>query len=164
MTLFKQMIVAACLAALASPAFSLSCIPPDVARTYEDLHAAPEAYMVVHGTLTFDESKLPEADLDNQMDTTPLTKVPARLKGRALSRAGFKTPFDKQITMDVLCLGPWCAGGISGMNIMAFVESSSSGYTLTLGPCYGYVFEPTAKALEQAESCMNGADCTPRDY
>ena len=164
MKLFKHLAAATCMAAIAGPALALSCVPPDVARTYEDLHAAPETYMVIHGTLTFDESKLPEADLENQFDNPPITKLSARLKGQALSHNGFKTPFDKTISLDVLCLGPWCAGGQSGMNIMAFVERNASGYTLTLGPCYSMVFEPTVQNLEQAESCMRGAECIPRDY
>lgn len=150
---------------LAGPALALSCLPPDVARTYLKLQEARETYLVVHGTLTFDASGLPRTKSEYRADAPASTPIPARLTGEALSQEGFTTPFDRRITLDLRCLGPWCAGGRSGMEIMAFVKRGASGYAATLDPCYSTVFvDPTDQMLEQALSCMRGGDCEPQRH
>ena len=147
-------------ASLAAPALALSCLPPDPAATFARLDAAPEPYVVVHGALRFDEARLPGADMRNQAATPPRTRLPARLAGMALSRAGFDMPFDRQITLDVLCFGPWCGGARAGGDILAFVERRETGYVLTLDPCFGTAFaEPGTRMLSAVAACMRGGRC-----
>lgn len=152
-------------AALAGPAMGLSCLPPDAARTFRQLDAAEETYIVVHGTLTFDAARLPEATFSNQAEPPPSTPIPAHLSGMALSREGFATPFAKDITLDVQCLGPWCGSAESGTEVLGFVERRETGHVLTLDPCFSYGFpDPTEDMLEQVKSCMRGGPCKPRPY
>ncbi len=99
-------------------ALALSCMKPSVTRTFKEIHAAPETYIIVEGRLTLDASKLPETDLTNQ-SPPELTRVPAILSGTSLSRAGFDAPFAREITLEVACFGPWCGGAQNGMEVLA---------------------------------------------
>jgi hypothetical protein len=107
-----------------SSAQALSCLPHDVARTYEQAARSEETFIVVHGTLTFDESRIPETDWQLQHKTPPNTLIPARLKGKALTRQGFEAPFNRPITFNLQCLGPWCASADSGTSYLAFLRKT----------------------------------------
>lgn len=158
----KPLILSMALAATALPAHALSCLPPDVARTFNRAAEAEDTYIVVHGTLTFDTSKLPQADWQNQQNKPPNTLIPARLTGQSMSKAGFKTPFDSAITLNAQCLGLWCAGAKSGTPYLAFLERGTQGYTLVLGPCGGLGFaDPTPEMLRKALQCFRGSPCKP---
>ncbi|WP_246162220.1 hypothetical protein [Roseovarius faecimaris] len=136
---------------------ALSCMRPDVVRTYTQAAEAEEHYVVVHGTLRFDEQRLPEAVMN---ESPPSTKIPARITGMALSGSRFDTPFDHEITLEVLCFGPWCAGASSGVSYLGFLEVKGGAYTLTVDPCGGNGFaEPTEEALRQVELCHAGGPC-----
>lgn len=54
-----------------APALALGCLSYDVARVYERAADSEGTYGVVHGALTFDESRLPEADWRNQQKHRP---------------------------------------------------------------------------------------------
>ncbi|MDR9392737.1 MAG: hypothetical protein RI571_00280 [Roseovarius sp.] len=147
---------------MAGPAVALSCLRPDVARSFHRADAAPETYLVVHGKLGFDESLLPERNLRSWQGAPAETLVPAVLKGKSLSKAGFETDFDRQITLKVQCFGPWCGGAVSGIDYLAFVENDSGDFFLTLGPCGGFDFpRPDAEMLETVLRCFRGGRCEP---
>lgn len=153
------------LSVLAAPALALSCLPPDVARTYKQAEEAEAAYVVVLGRLTFDESRLPEVDMARQQDTPPETLIPARIAGKSLSRAGFGTAFDREITLNARCFGPWCAGARSGTEYLAFLERTERGYVLSLDPCGGFGFaEPRAEMIERVIGCFRGETCEPKPF
>ncbi|WP_246175770.1 hypothetical protein [Roseovarius bejariae] len=160
-----------------APAHALSCLPHDVARTYEQAAQSDDTYIVVHGTLTFDESRLPKTDWQNQQKTPPNTLIPARLEGQALTRKGFVAPFTRPITFNVQCLGPWCASAESGTPYLAFLRrtdgqsgagtsgSSDTGnsYQLDINACGGMGFaEPSEQALETVVQCFRGGPCKPQ--
>lgn len=147
---------------MAGPALALSCMAPDVAETYLRADAAEEAYVVVDGRIIFDESRLPITDWENQQDTPAQTQIPAQMIGKSLGTGGFKARFEREITLNVLCAGPWCAGARSGAPVLAFVERSEAGYTLTLGPCGGDVFTPTPEVLDTVRQCFEGGPCLPQ--
>ena len=160
--MIRTTIAAAAFVALAAPALALSCIQPDVARSYAQAAEAEERYLVVHGTLTFNESRLPDAGYN---DSAASTRIPAQLNGMALSRSGFDHPFDKAITLEVQCFGPWCGGAKSGLPYLGFVRVDGSGYTFAVDPCGSLGFaEPTPQMLDQAKRCMQGGACKPKDY
>ncbi len=144
----------------AGPVLALSCIRPDVANTYERAVETEEIYVVVHGTLTFDQTRVPDNDLSNQ--NRPDTLIPARLKGVSLSRDGFVTPFDRIISVFLQCFGPWCGGATSGAEYLSFLERTETGYVMTIDPCGSWIFpEPTKVQLDLTISCMRGERCTP---
>lgn len=151
------------LSLLATPALSLSCLPPDVARSFKDAAEAEQAYVVVHGTLSFDEALLPESAQQDQ--NPPNVEIPARLTGKSLSNSGFTTDFDRPITLRAVCFGPWCGRTAAGGEHLAFVEQTESGYVLTLTPCGDYSFaEPTPAMVKKAAACFKGRNCTPEPF
>lgn len=152
-------------AILSGPAHALSCIPPDVARSYGDAEASVNAYVVVYGMLRFDNGKLPKVDWEHQEQTPPQTVILGRLTGHSLSPEGFVTPFDRAVTLLVECYGPWCGGANADIPYLAFVEKSQGGYRVALSPCGGFDFpEPTDEMLDQAVQCMRGKTCQPAPH
>jgi hypothetical protein len=153
------LLVTASAITFASPALSLSCLRPDVARSYGFAAEAEETYIVVHGRLTFDERRLPEA-VGN--DSPPSTVIKAHVSGKSLTQAGFTSAFDRDITLEVGCYGPWCAGASSGEDYLLFLRKDASGYTYMADPCGSLGFAaPTSEMLNQVEQCMKGGHCKP---
>ena len=152
------------LAGLSGPAFALSCLPHDVARTFQQAAEAENAYIVVHGALQFDDTRLPKVDMATQPQTPPETLIPAQITGKALSHDGFTIGFDRKITLNVQCFGPWCAGATSGTYYLAFLEKRADGYRLSLTPCGGFGFGKPSKAmLDTVKACFRGGPCAPAD-
>ena len=144
----------------AGPALALSCLRPDVARTYNQASEAEQAYVVVSGALRFDETRLPENDGTNN-DRRNVT-IPARLEGTSLSRAGFTTPFARDITLEVRCFGPWCGGARSGVEYLVFLEKHGRKLVMVADPCGSWAFpEPSADQVRQVETCIGGLECAP---
>lgn len=156
--------LAACALLAPAPASALSCVPHDAAATFQRIHGAPDIYIGVTGTLTFDEDRLPVVDRDNQETTPPETPIPARMTGHSLSAEGFETPFDRRIMLKVQCAGPWCAGVSSGTRYMGFLKAEDGGYSLTIGPCGGDAFAaPTPAMMETVRQCFAGGSCVPNN-
>lgn len=150
--------------ALASPATALSCLPHDLARTFERVDAASETYFAVHGTLDFDASLLPEVDMANQQSTPDETRIPARISGEALGRVGFNRPLEGPVTLIVKCFGPWCAQPPADGPVLAFLRQDADGVSLTVDPCGGDAFfDPAPEMLDKAHRCFTGGDCTPKE-
>lgn len=161
--MIARTLTAATLAAtlIAGQAQALSCIRPDVARSYTEAADTTVPYIVILGTLTHSSGPLPERDLT---DPDPEEQsFPARFSGKALDSSGFGTDFSTRLTLELGCAGPWCAGlpDRSG-EILAFVERRDSGYVLRMGPCGGNFFPvPTGVMINKVEACHTGGDCTP---
>ena len=129
---------------LAGQAMALSCLRPDVARTYAEAAEAEAAYVVVHGELDFEPGDMPPAE-----GTEPAPKsreLRATLHGKGLTQGGFDTPFTRPITLEAQCLGPWCAQAEPGVEVLAFVETAGDGYRLTITPCGGMAFQEPSEA------------------
>ncbi|MFX0542928.1 hypothetical protein ACEWPM_014500 [Roseovarius sp. S4756] len=146
--------------ALAGPAAALSCLPHDLATTFQRIDAAPETYFALHGTLEFDASLLPEVDMANQQATPPETRIPARISGEALGRVGFNRRFEGPVTLIAKCFGPWCAQPPADGDVLAFIRQDDESFTLTVDPCGGDAFfNPAPQMLDKAHRCFTGGDC-----
>lgn len=153
-------VLAALLLVLAGQAQALSCVQPDVARSFQHADASEDAYVVLLGTYSFDAAKLPQVDWDNQMDTPPETKIAARFKGLSLTADGFTRPFESAVTLNALCLGPWCASPQPDRRVLSFVQKSGEAYVFEASPCGGYGFwDPTDVDIARVEACMRGEGC-----
>lgn len=142
------------------PAMALSCLAPSVERSFQQFNAAEETYVVVHGRLTLDKAQLPRNDFETQRPP-PMTRVPARLIGRSLGLEGFKTPFEREVTLEVACFGPWCGSAQNGGDVLAFLRKDTDGYALGITPCGGGAFwAPSSKMLRTVKQCLRGGDCT----
>lgn len=148
---------------LASPAIALSCMPYNATQAFIDAQAAPDPYLVVVGTITFDQEKLPRADRANQNNVKPDNRFHARVEGHSLAKRGFVLPFREEISVNVQCYGPWCSSLTNGETYLAFLKQTKDGYHLETNPCGGYAFgDPSGEMLYQMKSCMRGTGCDPK--
>lgn len=144
----------------ASPAWSLSCLAPDPAETFQRASDSADVYVVLRGSFDFDEKLMPEFDGMNAPETP--AAVPARFSGTALSPDGFTIPYATELFLQPECAGPWCGGLVPTNDAVAFARDNGAGvYVVDLGPCGGSVFDPTPAVVQSITSCMAGTGCTP---
>lgn len=124
--------------------------------------SSDKLYMIVRGTLLFDERELPRVDWQNQQDTPAMTRIDGYIEGLQLSPRGFIRPFQSGVTLEVACMGPWCADLISGVEYIAFVENRDGEMVISTNPCGGNAFgNPTEQMAEDLTRCMRGGACQP---
>lgn len=141
------------------PAFALSCVPHSVAIAYDQAAKAEAAYLPVRGTLHFDRRLLPKTDWDNQQATPAITRIPATFKGAALRARGAPVPIETQLTLEVRCLGPWCAAPQPG-DSLGFLRETAKGYVLSTNACGGFLFgKPTKAQVKELQACLAGQRC-----
>lgn len=157
----KQIILAMLVSLIAGQATALSCLRPDPIETFQRLATDPERYFVIYGTLTFDKTALPQGS--NDFGQTPVPDaIAGRFEGLGLSRAGFVTPYESDVLLQVTCAGPWCGSAQSGREAVYFVPASDAPVTLQAGPCGGMIFyDPSEADLDMLTSCMQGGFCEP---
>lgn len=157
--MLKQAITLIGALCFAGQAAALSCLPASVQRTYTEAAAAPEAYVVLLGTLVFDESKLPETSHD-PMKLPESAQIPARMAGKVLTNKGFAGSVAVDLTLDVQCLASWCGGETSGLTYLAFLRKQADDYILVSEPCRFFTFaNPTREQIEAVEACHAGQPC-----
>lgn len=155
----KAPLLAAAFAVIAGQASALSCMRPDPIRTFQELAAAEERYFILSGTLTFDESLLPEPV--SQLPEDDLT-VPAQFTGKGLTRAGFVNDYVSPVNLQVTCAGPWCGTVQSGVEGVFFVQATEPFATIIADPCGGMIFNRVSEAeREMLRSCLAGGTCQP---
>ncbi|MCK8464689.1 hypothetical protein MUY35_12585 [Aliiroseovarius sp. S1339] len=143
------------------PAMALSCMPYNAISAYRDAAKSSDDYVVVLGDLRFDTRKLPKVDWNNQEDTKPDNHLTGRITGKSLTRKGFTNAFERQIDINVQCLGPWCAGLAQGTHLV-FLKRENGAYLLETNPCGGFAHgDPTPAVLKKIEGCMRGERCDP---
>ncbi len=118
---------------LATTAQALSCLRPDAVRLFEQARDAEDAFYVVKGRVFFLETP----NLPVKGSEVP-TETRARIEGQGLTPSGFNVSFDREVIVEMNCLGPWCPApeGLEGQLIMA-IRSAEDRLSLRLGPCGG---------------------------
>ncbi|MEM6303423.1 MAG: hypothetical protein AAF744_01810 [Pseudomonadota bacterium] len=139
-------------------ALALSCMEPSIARTFQQTSDAAQDYLIVEGRLTLDVRDLPKTNFGTP-SRQPLTLVTAHLTGKSLSASGFNVPFERDITLEVACFGPWCGSARNGEEVLAFVKRDGDTYALAIDPCGGDVFANQPKLRRQAMACARGGAC-----
>jgi len=139
---------------------ALSCLPHSVETAFTDAVEAEGDFVIVRGALKFDTRKLPKVDWARQSDTPPLTQIEAVLNGKSLTSAGFAIPFDRKVTLEIACFGPWCAKPLSGSDVIAFVERRTEGFVVAANPCGGFLFDtPKPAVIRKLKACFAGKTC-----
>jgi hypothetical protein len=152
-------IAVALAASVAQPAWSLSCMHPDITRDYAFAAASEDRYIVVKGNLVFDETLLPKRDADFSKRPQATTDIPAWFDGYSLTPEGFTRRFQRDVVLRVVCLGPWCGGTEQGEHL-AFLKQEDTQFVMRLGPCPGMVYhEPTLELEKKVTACMTGNGC-----
>ncbi|MCI5100450.1 hypothetical protein [Phaeobacter italicus] len=159
-TLMASALAAA--ASLAGPASALSCVPWGPADGYLEASKSDKSYVVVDGILRFDASALPKAPSDDPNNTPPRTAIPASLSGKLLTEGGFQREVELPVTLEILCLGPWCASAEDGLRYVAFLEQRGDELVLEENPCGGFGFSnEDGQAARDVLACHAGRACTP---
>lgn len=138
-------------------AAALSCIKPEVSRSFAQVASSDDSYVILKGALTFDAALLPKSDSDPLPESTTL---PARLTGHILTQEGFVNPVDVLIDYNAICQAAWCGGGTSGEDVVAFVRETEKGLLLEVEPCGGRIFPVNEETLSQLATCMTEGTCT----
>jgi hypothetical protein len=158
----RTLTIAACLVA-GTKAAALTCLPSDPLRSFREVHAAPETYVVLHGRLDFDASLMPGPD-----DVPPpgaaetrLEPVEARFEGRALTLTGFARPVSAPVLLEPSCLGQFCASIGPGDDWLLFSRASGTGaYSVAVDPCASRAFQGVPQAtLETLTACLQDGAC-----
>jgi hypothetical protein len=144
---------------IATPLHALSCAPYGLPEILQEVVKSEHGYVAVTGTLTFDTNKLPKPTRDNTAGPD-LTKIKGNITGKSLSRAGFKNTFSTDLTLEVRCLGPWCARAKSNAEVLVFLKQTQNGYTLAVQPCGSHiVYRPTRSDLNSTKQCYLTNNC-----
>ncbi|TYB77605.1 hypothetical protein [Maritimibacter fusiformis] len=139
------------------PGLALSCLPYSHTQAFLDANAAAERYIVVTGRLDFDSRDLPGTDGVNAAEDSTLS---ARVTGTSLSYAGFVTPFDRTIRVNVACAAMWCGQLDAGHHYLMFLRQGGGDWVLEQAPCTPMAFfEPTAQMEAEVVACMQGGPC-----
>ena len=142
----------------ATQATALTCVRPDPLRSFRDAQAAPESYVVLHGTLEFDPAGMPDGGVSQDPAPQP-DPVGAAFSGLALGPGGFTRPVQDSVTLQPTCAGPWC-GSIAPGTYLVFAEVTESGYRVEIGPCGGGAFDEVSETtLARLAACMKGQAC-----
>ena len=137
----------------ASQAVALSCIQPDVARTFQNVAEAEESFVVLLGEFDFVVPPRQRVIIGAQPQ-----QATATFTGQGLGARGFAKTEPKTILLQTSCAGSWCGGfPTPGTEVLSFVELTDEGYVLTLGACGGSVFDPQSAPI--VEACMRGDAC-----
>ncbi|HBM59440.1 MAG TPA: hypothetical protein DD444_09630 [Citreicella sp.] len=129
----------------ASPALALKCLAPDPARDFRAAEADSATWSGVYGWL--EVLSHPEGAGPGQ----------ARLTGRSLTTEGFSQPFDRDIALQVSCLGPWC-GQVESGPVAALLRHGRAGLVLQVEPCRANLWpDPEPAQIQSLSACMAGA-------
>lgn len=154
----RSVLSASMLMLVASQAAALSCMRPDVARSFNFAAEADESYSVFMGTFEYEQVQRPRGgDIFNPEGYD----IPARFTGQGLGADGFGAIEPVNVTISVQCSASWCGGPPPlQTQTLAFVERTSAGYVLKADACNSSYFSPVlVEDLDRVESCMRGTGC-----
>ncbi|WP_375175783.1 hypothetical protein [Pseudooceanicola sp.] len=141
-----------------SPANALSCLRPEVLRSYQEAAEAKETYVVVSGVISHDVAAVPEA----RNADSPRIAFTARLAGASLTHDGFTAPFDAPVEVTLNCVSAWCAPlPPQHASVLAFVQKTEDGYSLDMQPCQQWLFEnPEPEQMVALVDCHTSGNCS----
>ncbi len=111
----------------------------------QDIIDAPEGYIAVHGTLSYDADAWPVTDWDRQHLTPQMTRIRATVTGQSLNKSGFAVPMTREVTLEVGCAGPWCPGPVTSDAALIFLKTNDAGLSVEVGACHSHVFADPAQ-------------------
>ncbi len=140
----------------AGPALALKCADPDVVRSFRAAMESPDQYVVLRGRFAFDEALLPgDVTTRGNPGLPPPAPIASAFSGHALDPDGFTRELSIPVTLEPVCLGPWCGRIADDTDLMVFARVADAGeLVVRIDPCNAWIFpEPDAQSLEQARAC-----------
>lgn len=143
---------------LAQPAHALSCLRPDVVRSYVDRAGDPDL-VVLLGSFNFPAGVLSQTQHDMTREPTEITIV-AQFRGEDLVTG---TRIETDLVIRGRCFGPWCGDMAPGTQL-AFAQKTANGLELAVDPCGTAAFpNPDIETLARLERCMRDRSCEISD-
>ncbi len=145
--MFKRSI--ACALALAclsaGPAAALSCMPPDIVRSYEYALKQDEIYFLLKGKIELvKDQEMPDHRghmSQGDPDEALLEPVYGSFTGEIFNKGEF-VPFDQTLEVRLNCIGPWCGQYPDEEEALYFVTAAESNlwFMLEMPACGGTRF------------------------
>lgn len=146
-------IAAAAAMLIASPAVALSCMPPSFDHSFDQARDAKETYGILAGSIDVNEAKVKQASKDG---TTPYS-VMGMFTGAAVYSEGLSEEFQREITVEVKCYGPWCGNAQDIEDVIFFAKLGPAGSLMVEdNPCGGTFFD--ADEADRAMERLRGLE------
>ena len=150
---------ALCLA-LASPAWSLSCLRPDVVRIYEMAREAEAGFWIVRGQIFADDPiAVPEPRPDGSHEEGASASTPVAFVGLGLMTDGTYREFSQTITLTITCLSHWCGSAPLETDVFAAIEVKDTGPELVIDPCSSRIATFSDEDEERLLRCVRDGTC-----
>ncbi len=140
--------------ALATQAMALSCMPPNIAHTFNYLHASPKTYVMGLGKITAMET-IPEYVRGEERH------ISAEFKGVFLGTSGRTKQQSLLLTVDTTCVSVWCGNfPKTDKQMLVFLQKTDVGYQMESSPCGGHFkISPTSKDIRTLKQCLKNNGC-----
>lgn len=149
------------LAAVSGQAHALSCMQPDIERSFNAWVDSENTYYIGVGSLMATEP-LPKIEpYHGHGDREPIPSVLYQFSGYLLA-PDRRVPMEMPITVEVGCIASWCGGfpRDGETKLMALEGTDVNDLTLTISACPGTRF-PAAVETKVAE-CFRAGRCPGR--
>lgn len=151
-----------CMCLVATQSVALSCIRPDIARTFNNAADLPYDITILIGRIVAEE------DAFNGAGAAGLARHSAFHKGTfagyQIGPNGRSADLTTAITVEKGCIASWCGDVPSDPETIFFTSSAQGigedGLLATFGACGGDAFPATAANMETLQSCLSGGPCT----
>jgi hypothetical protein len=139
----------------ATQASALSCLPPNIARSFNNANALPYTYVLAQGFLS-PMGRVPKYKAGKGRN------IRTRFNGVLLSSTGKTAQQSFTVTVDTACYGDPC-GELPDekQELVALFRKTAFGYRLQTNPCGGdYKSSPTPKDIHLLQSCLKNGGCS----
>lgn len=155
------LVIGLALTFMPGPAWSLSCMAPDLKQSYAGWAKSDTRFVIARGVL-LPAAPLPEKRRNSvkEQENEFLQAVPYTFNGVLVGKNG-NTPVSIAVTVEPRCLAVWCGGYPErGEEILYAFEVSSNGYRYSPSPCGGDAFSGDVTAHEKTvRQCMASGTC-----
>jgi len=146
------------LALTATPAFGLTCAPPNFGEAFNEAAAAQEVYALMKGRFQ-EAGPIPEL-----VEGKPREFTYAFI-GKQLGQSGFGDTQTLPVIVKTECVSAWC-GPVPPVDneLMVFLEQVGSDLVLTSHPCpKDYTVQPSLGQISAIRACMSKLECGPEE-
>lgn len=146
----KILVLSALALCVATQASALSCLRPDVVRSYNKAADADVSFAILLGEFDFAAPSDGNAEQGQQ--------VTAQFTGQAMSAQGFDGINPMDVDLLTTCSGSWCGHfPPAGTEVLAFAQQTPNGFIVSMSACGGSVFDAGLAPI--VEACVLGQEC-----